>query len=85
MPDIGNEESVSVYGVVSFADPGHTQALAVYLPFESPTAAHAYAHRHGLAHSLISPLAFDTTANSADDNVQDDGAATGAGLPARDG
>ncbi|MDT3443602.1 MULTISPECIES: hypothetical protein [unclassified Pseudofrankia] len=78
MSDVGNEGCV--YGVVSFADPDHTRALAVYLPFESPTAARAYARHHGLAHSLVSPLAFDTTADRTDGNAaQDDAAAAGAG------
>jgi len=78
MSDVGNEECV--YGVVSFADPGHTRALAVYLPFESPTAARAYARRHGLAHTLVSPLAFDNTADSDDSDARDDAAAAGVRL-----
>jgi len=79
MPDVENEESVSVYGVVSFADPGRTRALAVYLPFESPAAARAYARRHGLTHSLVSPLVFDT-GDSATGNGEDDPGEPSAGL-----
>ncbi|OHV34851.1 MULTISPECIES: helix-turn-helix domain-containing protein [Pseudofrankia] len=63
----GVESEGCLFGVVSFADPGRTRALAVHLPFESPAAARAYALRRGLAHSLVSPLAFDTTVNLAID------------------
>ncbi|OHV69584.1 helix-turn-helix transcriptional regulator [Pseudofrankia sp. BMG5.36] len=80
--DVGSEGCL--FGVVSFADPGHTRALAVCLPFESPSAARAYARRQGLAHSLVSPLAFDTTADAAVDgavsNGQDDAAETATEL-----
>ncbi|MDT3440873.1 hypothetical protein [Pseudofrankia sp. BMG5.37] len=82
MSDVESEECL--FGVVSFADPGHTRALAVCLPFESLTAARAYARRQGLAHSLVSPLAFDTTAAAAGDgavsNEQADAAQTGTEL-----
>ncbi|OHV34089.1 MULTISPECIES: hypothetical protein [Pseudofrankia] len=78
MSDSADEEHL--FGVVNFADPQRATALGVHLPFESPAAGHAYARRHGLTNSLVSPLAFDTdTPDSGDGDGDGDGHLVAAG------